>query len=386
MDGGHGSGGKVTGPEVKLATTGKAINSLRVSAPGRVCLFGEHQDYLGLPVIPCAISLRISIDGNRRSDSFISLSLPDIKSHEGFSVEESHLYVRERDYYRSAMNVLKRKGFTFSTGFDCEVRSTIPINAGTSSSSALIVAWVNFLTQMSDQECRLSPAEIARYAHEAEVLEFKEPGGMMDQYSTAFGGILALDFHPEVRVDPIEADVKSFVLGDSGEPKDTKYVLAHVKNQVIEIVRQLSAKHADFSLHTATRETLHQFRSELNEEQFGLLVGTIRNRDITVEARKIFRQHPLDHRRIGALLTEHQAILRDVLKISTPKIDRMIDFALKEGAYGGKINGSGGGGCMFVYAPDEPDRVARAIGQAGGRAYVVHPDEGVRNDNGVVKK
>jgi len=386
VDGGHGSGGKVTEPEVRMVTTAKPVKRLHVSAPGRVCLFGEHQDYLGLPVIPCAISLRISIEGSRRSDSFVNLNLPDIKSHEGFSIEESHSYVRERDYYRSAMNVLKRKGFTFSTGFDCEVRSTIPINAGTSSSSALIVAWVNFLTQMSDRGSRLSPAEIARYAHEAEVLEFKEPGGMMDHYSTAFGGILALDFHPEVRVEPIEADVKSFVLGDSGEPKDTKYVLAYVKNQVIEIVQRLSAKHANFSLHTATLETLHELRNELNEEQFALLVGTIRNRDITVEARKIFRQLPLDHRRIGALLTEHQAILRDVLKISTPKIDRMIEFALKEGAYGGKINGSGGGGCMFVYAPEEPERVAGALRRAGGTAYVVHPDEGVRNDDGVVKK
>ena len=370
----------MTGPEVKMATTEKPVKSLRVSAPGRVCLFGEHQDYLGLPVIPCAISLRISIEGSRRNDAFISLNLPDIKAHERFSIEESHSYIRERDYYRSTINVLKRKGFTFSAGFDCEVRSTIPINAGTSSSSALVVAWVNFLAQMSDRGSRPSPAEIARYAHEAEVLEFKEPGGMMDQYATAFGGILALDFYPEVKVETIEADLKSFVLGDSGEPKDTKYVLAHVKNQVIEIVRRLSEKHGEFSLHTSTLGIVQQLKNELNEEQVALLVGTIRNRDITVEARKVFKQLPLNHRRIGALLTEHQTILRDVLKISTPKIDRMIEFALGEGAYGGKINGSGGGGCMFVYAPEDPERVARAIERAGGTAYVVHPDEGVRND------
>jgi galactokinase len=71
-------------------------------------------------------------------------------------------------------------------------------------------------------------------------------------------------------------------------------------------------------------------------------------------------------------------VLRDVLDISTPKIDRMIDAAFKAGAYGGKINGSGGGGCMFAYAPEGPELVAEAIARAGGTAYVITADAGTR--------
>ncbi|MEA1880927.1 MAG: galactokinase family protein, partial [Candidatus Marinimicrobia bacterium] len=41
---------------------------LEISTPGRICLFGEHQDYLGLPVIAMAISLRAKIDGKKRKD------------------------------------------------------------------------------------------------------------------------------------------------------------------------------------------------------------------------------------------------------------------------------------------------------------------------------
>ncbi|MBT7422666.1 MAG: galactokinase family protein, partial [Candidatus Marinimicrobia bacterium] len=41
---------------------------MEVTTPGRICLFGEHQDYLGLPVIAMAISLRISITGKQRND------------------------------------------------------------------------------------------------------------------------------------------------------------------------------------------------------------------------------------------------------------------------------------------------------------------------------
>ncbi|MFZ4622335.1 MAG: galactokinase family protein, partial [Bacteroidota bacterium] len=69
-----------------------------VSAPGRVCLFGEHQDYLGLPVIPSAISLRVGIRGEHRSDRTIHIDLPDIGSSEHFSLEGPLPYVRERDY------------------------------------------------------------------------------------------------------------------------------------------------------------------------------------------------------------------------------------------------------------------------------------------------
>jgi galactokinase len=356
------------------------IDELAVSTPGRVCLFGEHQDYLRLPVIPCAISLRISVSGKQRSDSHVHLDLSDIQAQETFSLHNTIPYIKERDYFRSAVNVLMRHGFTFSRGVDCRVQSTIPINAGTSSSSALIVGWINFLTQMSDQCKQISPMELGTFAYEAEVLEFGEPGGMMDQYSTAFGGVLAIDFYPSLKIEPLETNLKTFVLGDSGEPKDTKNILAKVKNQVQDIVKILSEKYENFSLFTLSAEQLEQFKPEIPGKQYELLAGTIRNRDITLEARKLFHTDSLDHRYVGTLLTEHQNVLRDILNISSPKIDGMLDAAMNAGAYGGKINGSGGGGCMFAYAPEHPEQVADAIERAGGKAYIVTMDEGSRND------
>jgi galactokinase len=175
--------------------------TLRVSSPGRVCLFGEHQDYLDLPVIPLAISLRVAIEGVRRSDTRVHLDLPDIGSRDDFDLDGPLPYRRERDYFRSAVNVLRRAGFAFSSGFDCVARGEIPISAGTSSSSALVVSWVNFLARMSDEPRALTPEDSARLAHAAEVLEFNEPGGMMDQYTASFGGLLFISFHPATRVE-----------------------------------------------------------------------------------------------------------------------------------------------------------------------------------------
>jgi galactokinase len=354
--------------------------AVRVSTPGRVCLFGEHQDYLDLPVVPCAISLRIRIEGTTRADRVVRLNLPDIGSTESLTLGEPLSYRGTRDYFRSSVNVLLRRGYSFSRGCDCTIRGTIPINSGTSSSSALIVAWLRFLAHISDQEAVPSALELAGLAHAAEVLEFHEPGGMMDHYSTSCGGVLAIDFSPELRVQDIPVRLGTFVLGDSKEPKDTTAILRRVKYGVLDAVKRLRSKDHAFSLHTADADLIHRLGGDLSAGERTLLLGTIRNREITREARELMASPVLNHTAMGALLSEHQDVLRDVLGISTPKIDRMIGAALEAGAYGGKINGSGGGGCMFAYAPDSADIVADAIRRAGGEAFVVHPDEGSRTE------
>lgn len=355
-----------------------ATSVIRVSTPGRICLFGEHQDYLNLPVIPCAISRRISLSGRLRNDAYVHLAMPDIRSELTLALTGPLPYESRRDYFRSAINVLRREGFTFSHGFEGVVRGEIPINSGTSSSSALVVTWVNVLAHLSDQKRALAPDECARLAHAAEVVEFHEPGGMMDHYATALGGVLLLRFHPELQIERLTPPLQTFVLGDSGEPKDTTEILRRVKIGVLDITKQLVHRYADFSLHTLALEDLARYEGNLNAEQRALLRGTLRNRDLTIEALTLLRQPALDHHRLGALLNECQAVLRDNLRISTPKIDRMLKAALRAGAYGGKINGSGGGGCMFVYAPERPEQVAAALTEAGGRAYIVQVDEGTR--------
>ena len=169
-----------------------------------------------------------------------------------------------------------------------------------------------------------------------------------------------------------------FVLGDSGEPKDTKKILSRVKDGVLRAQSLLAAKYPDFSLHSTSGSDLERYADDLTRDELELLRGTLRNRDITLEAERVLRTTPLDHEQIGALLDAHQAVLREVLRISTVKIDAMIDAAREAGALGGKINGSGGGGCMFAYAPTDPESVAGAIRRAGGRAYVVRSDAGTR--------
>jgi len=384
---------------------------LVVSAPGRICLFGEHQDYLKLPVITAAINLRIRISGRRRKDRLFRINLPDIKGFERFELADQIPYVRKRDYFRSVVNVLHRQGVPLSHGFDCKVHGEIPINSGTASSSALTVAWVKFLLVASGDPRAEDPLILAQLAHQAEVVEFDEPGGMMDHYTASFGGILFIDFRASQPVRPLPVQLGTFVLGDSLEPKDTQMILNRVKKGILGILEQFGPELSLEGLDRLKVKDILKYQSLLPMEKFCLLQAVLEIRDITYRALSLLQpvrsgpvrsgpvrsgpvrsgpvrlpgqalgQEPFfHHQELGHLLSRHQYFLRESLKVSTPKLDRLLEAALKAGALGGKLNGSGGGGCMFAYCPEGFEAVAQAIEKVGGKAYVVRVDEGARVD------
>ncbi len=349
----------------------------KISTPGRICLFGEHQDYLGLPVIAAAISRRVVVEGALRNDNQIIIHLPDIQSKLNFEISPSRLkYVKTRDYFRSAYNVLLDEGLTFSKGVECVVNGNIPINSGTSSSSALLVSWIHFLSKMADIPPMYSSQKLGELAFKAEVTEFGEPGGMMDHLSTAIGSAVYLTFQPTIEAQKIETNLGAFVLGDSCEPKDTIGVLKRAKFARLDLIEKIKKVDSEFSLHHFDSQKVDNFNSHLSDDEMVLLKGTLSNRDILREALDLFFNQSMSDDKFGELLLKHQEVLRDVLKISTNKIDRMLDFAMQAGAKGGKINGSGGGGCMFAYAPENPEKVAEAIERAGGKSYIIYIDKG----------
>ena len=359
---------------------------MKISTSGRICLFGEHQDYLGLPVIAAAISRRISIKGNYRNDDLVVLELPDLDQKIEFSIHETFPYIIQRDYFRSTINVLKRRGLVFSKGFNCVIHGNIPINSGTSSSSALIVSWANFLDKMSDNPFNFSQKELGEIANAAEVLEFGEPGGMMDHYSTAIGNVIYLESTPEIKVETLIPNLGTFVLGDSLEPKDTLGILARCRFGMEDVIRKVSEADGSFSIFTTQVSEITDYQNFLSPDEMSLLKANIEDRDILLEGKALLSQVVPESGRaefdnkFGALLYRHYKNLRDHKRTSTPKIERMMDAALAAGALGGKINGSGGGGCMFVYAPLHAEEVAAAIAGEGGKSYIITVDSGTREE------
>ncbi|MHA1930689.1 MAG: GHMP family kinase ATP-binding protein, partial [Candidatus Thorarchaeota archaeon] len=161
-------------------------NSISIRAPGRICLFGEHSDYLELDVITASIDLEIKIIARPRDDNTVCVRYLDLGSQDDFPIDTLLAHRHERDYLRSSFNVALDNGIIPKHGWDIEVSGIIPFAGGLSSSSALTVASIMLATYIGGKELR--PVEVARFAYEAEVERFGESGGMMDHYASAYGG------------------------------------------------------------------------------------------------------------------------------------------------------------------------------------------------------
>ena len=111
------------------------------------------------------------------------------------------------------------------------------------------------------------------------------------------------------------------------------------------------------------------------------MTGALMTRDITAEGERLFSADDFDHQHFGRLLSRQQDVMRDYLRVSLPKLDQMVETALKAGALGAKINGSGEGGCIFAYAPGKAEQVAEALSRMGAKPYLVRIDEGVRKED-----
>lgn len=360
------------------------MNRIIISAPGRICLFGEHQDYLQLPVITAAINRRVELTAVPITDKVFHIHLPDINKTEilDFSVEKEFSYTRKRDYFKSIYNVLYRKGIRWQQGWDCIVHGNIPINSGTSSSSALNNVWCKFLLEAGENvkpEWK-KPEQVGHLSYLAEVMEFNEPGGKMDQLSTAIGGLLHIDFADNENITRLPASLGSFVLGDSLQAKDTMKILKKTKIPALSAAEKIKKVYPQFSFRNFELDNLSDFRLILTEQEMTVMQGMLKNRDICIEAEKIVVKPDIDDTKLGELLTLHHNNLRDNLNISTIKIEKMLIAARAAGALGGKINGSGGGGCMFAYAPNDPQKIVSAIQNAGGKAYIINIDNGLKID------
>ncbi|MHA1979373.1 MAG: mevalonate kinase family protein [Candidatus Hodarchaeales archaeon] len=338
--------------------------TLTVIAPGRVVLFGEHQDYLGLPVIPAAIDLHISVTGKIDNSSKFRVNLPDLGSIEEFSTSDL-TNLPERAYLRSCVKILQKEEIVPATcGVSATITSEIPIKAGLSSSSALNVVWLKFLAEVFDH--KLDPAKLTELAYKAEVLEFNEPGGMMDQMIISHGSCGYCTFEPVPKYTQILKEFPGLVIGDSNEKKDTLNTLSKVRQGVntgLESIEKTHVKDVELS-------ELEEFKN-IDPFAKSCLTAAVKNYGYTKSAYQEFRNYKekFSHDMIGYLMNDHHNVLRDYLDISTPKIEKMILAANKAGALGCKITGSGNGGCMIAFCPGKEKEVVDAIQNEGGIAY-----------------
>ncbi|MBC9795048.1 mevalonate kinase family protein [Sinomicrobium weinanense] len=355
-------------------------------APGRVCLFGDHQDYLELPVIACAIDRFITLKAIPNDQKIFNLFLPDLDDKRNIALDVSSHELTYRDYLVSSLKVLHRYGCKPDRGYDIEIRGDVPMNAGISSSTAVVVAWINFLATAFGTDEEMTPSLLSQIAYEAEVLEHGEPGGKMDQYSIGVGNVVYIETGDDFSCSIIGDSLEGLIVAESGIPKETIGTLSRLKNNALEAVALIKDKRNDFVLEDTIPEDIPQYLDILPDALHPFFEAAVKNLACTRQALELLKEKKPDMKRLGAFMNEHHNILRDLLHITVPRIDDMVEAALQAGAFGAKIVGSGGGGSIVVIAPGKEKEVIDALKKAGARdAYKVSVDQGARIVNSVLK-
>lgn len=356
----------------------EALDEIRVQAPGRICLFGDHQDYLGLPVIACAIDRHITLVAKRNTQKKLSIDMPNVGQHRNIDLEGGTGIVEKGDHLLAALRILEGYGCIPETGYDIVITGNIAINAGTSSSSALVVAWTHFLLAAFGCDRPITKEFIAGISYRAEVEFHGSPGGKMDQYSVGLGNIIYLETGEDVVYEIFENGLPGLIVAESGIPKATTGVLGELKEKALLAINKVREKVPGFHLKNVPMQDFPIYLNYVPDPLKVYLEAALLNHEITQRALVEFKRPQWDTERIGSLINEHHRVLKEYLKITLPLIDDMVDAALDAGALGAKIVGSGRGGSIVVLSRDgQQEKVIKALMEAGGKdAYAVNIDPG----------
>lgn len=339
-------------------------------APARVCLFGDHQDYLGLPIIASPINLFLKINGSSTSTGSIELVLHNINKTRLFELDQlAQFQPQKGDHAAWVLKVLSDRSLLKLKGAKLEVYSQIPINAGLSSSSAFIVALIRAFHALAPFEGGLSPQRCAELAYEAEVLRQVGPGGKMDQFTIAYEHCIFLEMHEGALPQPIHKPKGCWVIGDSGQAKDTLGVLGQLRQQGMQAFQRIKALDPDFQPKHTPEEAISSYSEALPQKLRPIFEAGICNYHITKRAKEVLMQKDYSLNTLGSLLNAHHKQLKKNLGLTTPLIDAMVNEALMAGAKGAKIVGSGGGGCILALCEaKEVQSVVKAIKAAGAKS------------------
>jgi galactokinase len=346
-------------------------------APGRLCLFGEHQDYLGLPVISMALPLycRIHVDIKPSQQRVIILKVPSLESTTTYDLNHlPHQNPSNPDFALAALEEAINSGWQFPAccQVDCKSTCDFVMNAGCSSSSAFCVAWVQVLARLARRT--LSPIALAQRAHQAEVTHFGAPGGTMDHVTSAVGGILRIGPDPwQVERLPQTDVLGVWVLAYSGDKKDTLGHLKRCKTARLDLLRKLGGNwNATISLNTDELKLLNATRINRDTESKAAQLWKTRGTSADDSASPLGPQ-------LGRLMMKHHEALRDGLQLSTDRLEQLNVAAHKAGAWGFKVVGSGGGGCGVAWS-SKPEDVAESMKGAGAPMtwIITQPSDGAR--------
>ena len=343
-------------------------------SPGRVNLIGEHTDYNGGHVFPCAISLGTYALVADRADNktrIYSMNLAD-KGVIEFAMSGLS-YDKEKNWANYPMGVVKvfeDAGHKASHGFDILVYGTLPNGSGLSSSASIEVLTALILNDAFG--FGLDMVEMVKLSQKAENTFVGVNCGIMDQFAVGMGKkdcAILLDCNTlSYRYSKIALEGASIVISNTNKP--------HSLASSAYNVRRAQCEHALNELKEVKPEL--NALGELSNEAFNQLAGAIseplerqRARHAVLENNRTLEAvealEANDVVKFGKLMNESHYSLRDDYDVTGKELDTLAELAWQiDGVIGSRMTGAGFGGCTVSLVKNE---AIEAFKEKVGKAY-----------------
>lgn len=329
-------------------------------APGRVNLIGEHTDYNGGHVFPCALTLGTYAVARKRDDDKLRLYSMNFE-HRG--VVESDLNDLKpykeagwTNYPKGVMWAFEERGYKIPSGVDILIYGDIPNGSGLSSSASLEVLTGLMLKDLFGFE--VSMIDIALIGQYSENNFNGCNCGIMDQFASAMG---KKDHAIFLDANTLEYEYAPVVL------EDAKIVIVNskVKHSLVDSAYNDRRNECEMALKELQTVTDIQTLGDLTEEEYekykGAIQSTIRQKRAkhavyenqrAIKAVTALKENDVET--FGKLMNASHISLRDDYEVSCEEIDVLVDLAWKtEGVIGSRITGGGFGGCTVSIVKNE---------------------------------
>ena len=341
-------------------------------SPGRVNLIGEHTDYNGGHVFPCALTLGTYGAARKREDNKIHLYSMNLDS---FGVIEASLddltNKKEYNWANYPLGIVwafKEKGHTITSGFDMVIWGNIPNGSGLSSSASLEVLTGVILTDLFEIK-DLSMTDLALIGQYSENNFNGCNCGIMDQFAVAMGKkdhAIFLDTSDlSYEYAPCVLDGAKIVITNS-KVKHSLVDSAYNdrRNECAAALKALQSELDIQALGDLTPEEFEAHKSLIKDEiQLQRAKHAVYENQRTIDAVTALKAGDIES--FGKLMNQSHISLRDDYDVSCEEIDILVDLAWKiPGVLGSRITGGGFGGCTVSIVKDESiDTFIETIGK-----------------------
>ncbi len=360
-------------------------------APGRVNLIGEHTDYNGGHVFPCALTIGTYAVARVRKDKklrFYSMNFANLgvieSSIEGLKPDKEADWT---NYPKGVMWAFEKRGYQIPYGMDILLNGNIPNGSGLSSSASVEVLTGYILREffgfdVSNQDLAL----IGQYSEN----NFNGVNcGIMDQFAIAMGkkdqAIFLDTADLSYTYAPVKLDGAKIVIACSNKRRglgDSKYNerRSECETALAELQKVVDIK----TLGDLTEDKFEQYKSAIKDPvRIRRAKHAVYENQRTIKAVEALKAN--DITQFGQLMNASHVSLRDDYEVTGIELDTLVEEAWKvEGVIGSRMTGAGFGGCTVSLVKNEAiDAFKNQVGEAylaqiGYRAdfYVVEVGDG----------